>query len=67
VANKRILEAFRRDGDGCWTCVESLSIDHPRGRIEVPAGTRIVPGQAYMGVPLAEWLEDLTGGGAEAR
>jgi hypothetical protein len=67
VSNQRVLEAFRRDGDGCWTCLRAVHIDHPSGRIEVAAGTRIARGSRFMGVPLAEWLEDLTGPSPGAR
>ena len=51
------FNSFRRDEDGTWTCVSDVTVDHPRGRIQVSAGRKFVPGTLFMGVDLATWLD----------
>jgi hypothetical protein len=51
------FNSFRRDEDGAWTCVSNVTVDHPRGRIQVSAGTKLFPGTLFMGVDLAKWLD----------
>jgi hypothetical protein len=58
MKNGEILKAFTRNPDGSWTCVTAVTIDHPRGRIEVTPGTRVAPNTVFMGVDLAAWLEE---------
>ena len=58
MKNGETLKAFTRNPDGSWTCVTPVTIDHPRGRIEVTAGTRLAPNTIFMGVDLVAWLEE---------
>jgi hypothetical protein len=53
-----VLRAFNRTSDGSWTCVEPVTIEHPRGRMQVPVGATVRAGQPFMGVDLADWLEE---------
>jgi hypothetical protein len=48
--------SFRRDGT-TWTCVAPVTIDHPRGRIQVAPGSSFSKGTNFMGVDLAAWLD----------
>jgi hypothetical protein len=56
---KRITDAFHRDADGSWTCVEAASFDHPSGRLDFTPGTVFGPEDVYMGVKVAKWLDSL--------
>jgi hypothetical protein len=51
------LDAFVRRGDGSWECVAHASFQGPHGRIEVTRGSVFTPGNTFMGVDLAAWLE----------
>jgi hypothetical protein len=53
-----VTSAFCRNGDGSWTCIDPVTIDHPIGRIQLTFGTRLMPGTIFMGVDLAAWLEE---------
>ena len=55
------INSFERNPDGSWTCIAPATIDGPNGRIQVPAGKRIERGAPFMGVDLAEWLDQRTG------
>ena len=57
--DKRITDAFRREADGSWRCVETTSVDHPTGRIQFTAGTVFGPEDVFMGVKVAKWLDSL--------
>jgi len=51
------FNSFRRDADGTWTCVSPVTVDHPRGRIQIAAGQKFIPGTLFMDVDLATWLD----------
>jgi len=51
------FNSFRRDEDGTWTCVSDVTVDHPRGRIQVSAGSKFRSGILFMDVDLATWLD----------
>ena len=53
-----ILTSFHRDANGTWTCLDAVTIEHPRGRIQVTPGSRFSPGTNFMGVDLAAWLDE---------
>jgi hypothetical protein len=53
-----VSRAFFRNADGSWTCVEPVTIDHPRGRIQLTVGTLLMPGTIFMGIDLAGWLDE---------
>jgi hypothetical protein len=52
-----LLSCFRRTEEGIWICVAAVTIDHPRGRIQVTPGSSFTCGTNFMGVDLAAWLE----------
>ena len=54
---QQFLKHFQRYPNGCWECVQHADFNGPNGRIEVTAGSRFMPGTKFMGVDLAEWLE----------
>jgi hypothetical protein len=56
---KRVTDAFRREADGSWTCLESVSVDHPTGPIHFTAGAVFHPEDVFMGVKVAKWLDSL--------
>jgi len=53
-----VRDAFWRNEDGSWICIDGITIDHPRGRVQVSPGTMLLPGSLYMGIDLAHWLEE---------
>jgi hypothetical protein len=57
--NKRVTDAFRREADGSWRCVETTTVDHPKGRLRFVAGAVFRPEDIFMGVKVAKWLDAL--------
>lgn len=57
--NKRITDAFRRETDGSWTCIEPAIFDHPAGRIQFTPSAVFGPEDVFMGVKVAKWLDSL--------
>jgi hypothetical protein len=55
---KKITDHFLRDSYGRWTCIEPVAIELPSGHIEVTPGTRLVRGTKFMGVDVAEFLDN---------
>jgi hypothetical protein len=51
-------QAFIRNTDGSWTCVEPTTLAHPAGRIQVTEGSRFYPGTSFMGIDVVHWLEE---------
>ena len=58
VTEHDVRHAFWRNEDGSWICIDPVTIDHPKGRMEVSPGTMLKPGVPFMGVDLAKWLDD---------
>ena len=54
----KLTEHFVRLEPGKWTCVKSAELDGPNGRIQVAIGTTFARGTPFMGVDLADWLEE---------
>ena len=52
-----VRQAFYRNEDGSWICIDPVTIEHPKGRVQVSPGTMITPGVPFMGVDLAAWLD----------
>ena len=52
------IKRFVREGEGVWLCVSSAEFDLPSGRIQVAVGTRFTRGTRYMGVDLAQLLDE---------
>jgi hypothetical protein len=53
-----IYSAFKQNADGSWTCVAPITIHHPNGRVQLAPGTTVARDKAFMGVKLAEWLDE---------
>jgi len=49
---------FVREGEGRWRCVEPVELPLDGGRIQVAPGTRFTRGTRFMGVDLAEMLDE---------
>ena len=54
-----VTSAFSRNDDGSWICIDPVTIDHPKGRIQVTPGSRFLQGTIFMGMNLAAWLDQL--------
>jgi hypothetical protein len=52
-----LTEAFRHNPDGSWSCVAPVTLDHPKGRVQITAGSTFTRGTRFMGVDVAEWLD----------
>jgi len=52
------IKSFVREPDGAWRCVAPAETLLPSGRIQVSPGARFVPGTRFMGVDLAQLLEE---------
>jgi len=57
MAVREVRDAFWRNEDGSWICIDPVTIEHPAGRIQIAPGTTLYPGRRFMGVDLAGWLE----------
>ena len=55
---EKFIKHFVREGRGVWACVEPAEFNLPGGRIQVTPGSRFVHGTRFMGVDLAELLEE---------
>lgn len=51
-------ECFVRHPGGAWECVAPAELYSPNGRIQVAPGTRFTRGTMFMGVDVAEWLDE---------
>jgi hypothetical protein len=54
---KRITDSFVRASDGCWTCIEAVTLDYPSKPIRFKPGTTWGPEDSYMGVKVAKLLD----------
>jgi hypothetical protein len=65
AAKRTIMPAtykgFKRNHDGSWTCVAESTIQRRGGRIQVMPGSTFPPGVKFMGVDLADLLDNLAG------
>ena len=52
-----LIEAFRQNADGSWSCVRPTTLEHPAGRIQVTPGNTFRKGTSFMGIDVAEWLD----------
>ena len=53
-----VSSAFYRNQDGSWICIDPVTIEHPKGRVQIASGTTLIPGILYMGIDLANWLDE---------
>jgi len=51
------IKAFERNPNGSWTCIAPATFSGPNGRIQVAPGLIVLPGNIFMGIDLAGWLE----------
>jgi hypothetical protein len=51
------ITSFRREPDGSWVCVRPAETLLQGGRIQVAPGSRFTRGTRFMGVDLAEYLD----------
>lgn len=58
---------FRKNPDGSWTCTSHVTLECPKGRIQVTEGGQFYPGAKFMGFDLAKWLNEQLGSHAEPR
>lgn len=54
----QLIKNFVRKAPGLWECIRSAEFVLLQGRIEVPAGTRLQAGAPFMGVDIAQLLEE---------
>jgi hypothetical protein len=52
-----LSKAFRHNADGSWSCVAPVTLEHPKGRIQVTPGSIFTRGGRFMGIDVAEWLD----------
>jgi hypothetical protein len=57
MEERDVRQSFWRDHDGSWICIDPVTIEHPKGRVQVSPGTTLRPGIPFMGIDLATWLE----------
>src|SRR4051812_40522977 len=55
---EQFIKHFRREKPGEWVCTSPATLETPKGRVQVNAGTRLVQDQPFMNVDLARMLED---------
>ena len=51
------ISNFVREPDGSWLCVQPAETTLDGGRIQVAPGARFTRGMRFMGVDLAEYLD----------
>lgn len=54
-----LLQAFRRQADGSWTCIASVTLELPSGPIRFTPGANFPPGALFMGIKAAKLLDEL--------
>lgn len=55
---KSIKDAFKKNNDGVWTCIEAISItDFDGDEIKVSQGTIMYRGTLLMGMDFPRWLD----------
>ena len=52
------IRHFVRIGPGIWTCVRPGEFDGPNGRFQVAIGTTLSIGTTFMGMDVAQLLEE---------
>ncbi len=52
------VDAFEKDSDGNWHCVQACSVDIEDKRLVFTAGMSFTKGTPFMGVDVANWLEE---------
>jgi hypothetical protein len=57
MTDQQLLESFRRDADGNWTCVKPILFDGSTRNIAVMPGIRIGQTDCIYGIKLGHELE----------
>jgi hypothetical protein len=55
---ENFIKHFVRVGPGIWTCVRNGEFQSPNGRIQVTVGTTFTRGTNFMGMDVAQWLDE---------
>ena len=55
---EQFVKHFVREAPGEWSCLEPATLDLLTGRVQVTPGSRFVRGTTFMGIDLAELLEE---------
>jgi len=58
MENNNICQAFRKNSDGSWTSIASVSIQRAEGSIQVGPNMNFRQGAELMGLDLATWLDE---------
>ena len=53
-----IIQIFVRIAPGMWTCIQDGEFRRPGVRIQVPVGTTVIRGTPFMGMDVADVLEE---------
>ncbi len=56
-----ICQSFRKNADGSWTSIGSVTINGPNGSIQIGPGMTFQRGVLFMGLDLAAWLDENCG------
>ena len=54
------LDRFQREKDGAWVCVKPIKFAAPDGPLTIEKGVSFSRGTLFMGVHLAEELDQLS-------
>jgi hypothetical protein len=54
-----VLRSFERQPNGMWACARSVKITGPAGEMSIGPGMSFSRGASFMGVNLAEILDNL--------
>jgi len=54
-----LMQAFRRNADGSWTCVAATTLNQPSGPVRFTEGATFRPGTMFMGIKVANFLDEL--------
>lgn len=59
MTDQELLESFRHEKDGSWTCLKPVMIDGPVHNIALMPGVIVTYKDMFMGFDLARKLETL--------
>jgi hypothetical protein len=59
MTDQELLESFRHEQDGTWTCLKPVMIDGPVHNMAIMPGTRVTYVDMFMGFDLVRKLEAL--------
>ena len=52
------IKKFVREAEGIWVCTAAAEFELPGGRVQVAVGTRFTRGTRYMGIDVAQLLDE---------